>query len=68
VLQGANQIERWQRDLKYENFYVSDDQGNIYWFVDATASWRFLGRPTFQPFLDKPKKRNWKLFSSAFYF
>jgi len=58
VLQGANQIERWQRDRKYKKLHVSDDQGNIDLFVDATTNCRFFGRLTFYPFLDKTKKRH----------
>ena len=47
ALQGANALEVGQWDRKHEKLYTSDDQGNIYMFTDATASWTFLGRPDF---------------------
>jgi hypothetical protein len=47
ALQGANAMEVGQWDRRRENLYVSDDQGNIYRFNDAAASWTFLGRPNF---------------------
>ena len=46
-MQGPNAIEVGQWDRRRENLYVSDDQGNIYRFNDAAASWTFLGRPAF---------------------
>ena len=47
ALQGPNAMEVGQWDRKRENLYTSDDQGNIYRFNDADASWTFLGRPNF---------------------
>ena len=47
ALQGPNSMEVGQWDRKHENLYTSDDQGNIYKFNDAAASWTFLGRPNF---------------------
>ena len=47
ALQGANSMEVGQWDRTRENLYTSDDQGNIYRFNDAAASWEFLGRPNF---------------------
>ncbi|MCG6201089.1 hypothetical protein [Psychromonas antarctica] len=47
ALQGANAIEVGQWDRTHKKLYSSDDQGNIYLFTDATASWTFLGRPDF---------------------
>ncbi len=47
ALQGPNAMEVGQWDRRRENLYVSDDQGNIYRFNDAAASWTFLGRPSF---------------------
>ena len=47
ALQGSNAMEVGQWDRRRENLYVSDDQGNIYRFNDAAASWTFLGRPSF---------------------
>ncbi|WP_369434631.1 hypothetical protein [Psychromonas sp. MME1] len=46
-LKAANAIEIGQWDRKHERLYVSDDQGNIYRFTDASASWEFLGRPDY---------------------
>jgi hypothetical protein len=47
ALQGPNAIEVGQWDRTHKKLYSSDDQGNIYLFIDATASWTFLGRPDF---------------------
>lgn len=47
ALQGPNAMEVGQWDRKRENLYTSDDQGNIYKFNDAAASWQFIGRPDF---------------------
>ena len=47
ALQGPNAMEVGQWDRRRENLYVSDDQGHIYRFNDAAASWTFLGRPAF---------------------
>jgi hypothetical protein len=46
-LQGANSIEvgQWNRD--HTKWYCSSDQGHLYCFTDATATWEFLGRPNF---------------------
>ena len=46
-LQGPNSMEVGQWDREHKNLYTSDDQGNIYRFNDAAASWKFLGRPNF---------------------
>ena len=46
-LQGPNSMEVGQWDREHKNLYTSDDQGNIYRFNDAAASWTFLGRPNF---------------------
>jgi hypothetical protein len=46
-LQGPNSMEVGQWDREHKNLYTSDDQGNIYRFNDAAASWTFLGRPDF---------------------
>ena len=46
-LQGPNAMEVGQWDRQRKNLYTSDDQGNIYRFNDAAASWTFLGRPDF---------------------
>jgi hypothetical protein len=46
-LQGANALEVGQWDRDHEVLYTADDQGNIYRFVDATATWSFVGRPNF---------------------
>jgi hypothetical protein len=46
-LQGPNAMEVGQWDRIGENLYTSDDQGNIYKFNDAAASWQFIGRPDF---------------------
>ena len=46
-LQGPNAMEVGQWDRQRKNLYTSDDQGNIYRFNDAAASWTFLGRPAF---------------------
>ncbi len=46
-LQGPNAMEVGQWDRRGENLYTSDDQGNIYKFNDAEASWQFIGRPDF---------------------
>ena len=46
-LQGANALEVGQWDRDREILYTADDQGNIYRFVDATATWSFVGRPNF---------------------
>lgn len=46
-LQGPNAMEVGQWDRRHENLYTSDDQGNIYRFNDAAASWQFIGRPDF---------------------
>ena len=46
-LQGPNSMEIGQWDREHKNLYTSDDQGNIYRFNDAAASWTFLGRPDF---------------------
>ena len=47
ALQGPNSMEVGQWDREHKNLYTSDDQGNIYRFNDAAASWTFLGRPDF---------------------
>ena len=47
ALQGPNAMEVGQWDREHKNLYTSDDQGNIYRFNDAAASWEFLGRPDF---------------------
>ncbi|UPW19546.1 hypothetical protein M0C34_04510 [Agarivorans sp. TSD2052] len=47
ALQGANALEVGQWDRTHQRLYTSDDQGNIYVFTDATASWAYLGRPSF---------------------
>jgi hypothetical protein len=39
------EVGQWERTN--ERLYVSDDQGHIYRFTDADASWEFLGRPGF---------------------
>jgi hypothetical protein len=46
-LQGANCLEvgQWNRD--HTKCYVSSDQGHLYCFTDAGATWTFLGRPNF---------------------
>lgn len=46
-LQGPNALEVGQWDRDHEVLYTADDQGNIYRFVDATATWSFVGRPNF---------------------
>ena len=46
-LQGPNAMEVGQWDRTRQRLYTSDDQGNIYRFDDAAASWEFLGRPDF---------------------
>ena len=46
-LQGPNAMEVGQWDRTGEILYTADDQGNIYRFTDATASWSFVGRPNF---------------------
>jgi len=46
-LRGPNAMEVGQWDRERKNLYTSDDQGNIYRFNDAAASWQFLGRPDF---------------------
>lgn len=46
-LQGPNAMEVGQWDRAREVLYTSDDQGNIYRFVDADASWSFIGQPDF---------------------
>ena len=46
-LQGPNAMEVGQWDRASEVLYTSDDQGNIYRFVDADASWSFVGQPDF---------------------
>ena len=46
-LQGPNAMEVGQWDRAREVLYTSDDQGNIYRFVDADASWSFVGQPDF---------------------
>ena len=46
-LQGPNAMEVGQWDRTRQRLYTSDDQGNIYRFDDAAASWEFLGRPNF---------------------
>lgn len=46
-LQGPNAMEVGQWERTNERLYVSDDQGHIYRFTDADASWEFLGRPGF---------------------
>ena len=46
-LQGPNALEVGQWDRDHEILYTADDQGNIYRFVDATATWSFVGRPNF---------------------
>jgi hypothetical protein len=47
ALQGPNAMEVGQWERTNERLYVSDDQGHIYRFTDANASWEFLGRPGF---------------------
>jgi hypothetical protein len=47
ALQGPNAMEVGQWERSNERLYVSDDQGHIYRFTDADASWEFLGRPGF---------------------
>ena len=47
ALQGPNAMEVGQWERTNERLYVSDDQGHIYRFTDADASWEFLGRPGF---------------------
>ena len=46
-LQGPNAMEVGQWDRTGQILYTADDQGNIYRFTDATASWSFVGRPNF---------------------
>lgn len=46
-LQGPNAMEVGQWDRAGEILYTADDQGNVYRFTDATASWSFVGRPNF---------------------
>jgi len=46
-LQGPNSMEIGQWDREHKNLYTSDDQGNIYRFNDAAASWTSLGQPEF---------------------
>ena len=46
-LQGPNAMEVGQWDRTRQRLYTSDDQGNIYRFEDAAATWEFLGRPDF---------------------
>lgn len=54
-MQGPNAIEVGQWDRAHEVLYVADDQGNIYRFVDATASWSFVGQPNFTGVPGTPK-------------
>lgn len=46
-LQGPNALEVGQWDRTHEVLYTADDQGNIYRFVDATATWSFVGQADF---------------------
>ena len=46
-LEGPNALEVGQWDRTGEVLYTADDQGNIYRFTDATASWSFVGRPDY---------------------
>jgi hypothetical protein len=47
MLQEPNAMEVGQWDRARETLYVSDDQGFIYKFEDATGSFEYLGRPNF---------------------
>ena len=46
-LEGANALEVGQWDRTGDFLYTADDQGHIYRFTDATASWTFVGQPDF---------------------
>jgi hypothetical protein len=46
-LQGANAIEVGQWNREHTKWYCTSDQGHLYCFDDATATWTFLGRPNF---------------------
>lgn len=55
TLQGPNAMEVGQWDRTGEFLYTADDQGNIYRFTDATASWSFVGQPNFSGVGGVPK-------------
>jgi hypothetical protein len=54
-LQGPNAMEVGQWDRAHEMLYTADDQGNIYRFVDADATWSFIGQPDFVGVEGTPK-------------
>lgn len=64
-LQGANAMEVGQWDRTREVLYTADDQGNIYRFVDATASWSFIGQADFSGVPGAPKTWVFQLSADA---
>ena len=64
-LQGANAMEVGQWDRDHEILYTADDQGNIYRFVDATATWSFVGQPNFAGVGGTPKTWVFQLSADA---
>lgn len=64
-LQGPNAMEVGQWDRKREVLYTADDQGNIYRFTDATASWSFVGQPDFAGVGGVPKTWVFQLSADA---
>ena len=64
-LQGPNAMEVGQWDREREVLYTADDQGNIYRFVDATASWSFVGQPNFSGVGGTPKTWVFQLSADA---
>lgn len=47
ALETLAAIEVGQWNSAHDTLYVSDDMGHIYRFADATATWKYLGRPDF---------------------
>ena len=64
-LQGPNAMEVGQWDRAREVLYTADDQGNIYRFVDATATWSFVGQPNFSGVGGVPKTWVFQLSADA---
>ena len=64
-MQGANALEVGQWDRAREVLYTADDQGNIYRFVDATASWSFVGQANFSGVSGVPKTWVFQLSADA---
>ena len=47
ALEALAAIEVGQWNSAHDTLYVSDDMGHIYRFIDATATWEYIGRPDF---------------------